>query len=62
MPAATPASPWRPIPSAPCCGAVAEQHQALGKQLFGDDGKLRSFVNVYIGDEDIRYLQGEATP
>jgi molybdopterin synthase sulfur carrier subunit len=41
---------------------LVEQHPALGKQIFGDDGKLRSFVNVYVGDEDIRYLQGEATP
>jgi molybdopterin converting factor small subunit len=28
---------------------------------FGDDGKLRSFVNVYVNDEDIRCLQKEAT-
>lgn len=41
---------------------LVEQHPALGKQIFGDDGRLRSFVNVYVGDEDIRYLQGEATP
>lgn len=41
---------------------LAELHPALGKQIFGEDGKLRSFVNVYVGDEDIRHLQGEATP
>jgi molybdopterin synthase sulfur carrier subunit len=41
---------------------LIEQHPALGKQIFGEDGKLRSFVNVYVGDEDIRYLQGEDTP
>jgi molybdopterin converting factor small subunit len=41
---------------------LVEQHPTLGKQIFGEDGKLRSFVNVYVGDEDIRYLQGEATP
>ncbi|HMQ29791.1 MAG TPA: MoaD/ThiS family protein [Chloroflexaceae bacterium] len=41
---------------------LVEQHPALGRQLMGDDGRLRSFVNVYVGDEDIRYLQGEATP
>ena len=29
----------------------------LRKQLFNDEGKLRSFVNVYLNDEDIRYLQ-----
>jgi molybdopterin converting factor small subunit len=41
---------------------LVEQHPVLGKHLFGDDGRLRSFVNVYVGDEDIRYLQGETTP
>lgn len=41
---------------------LVEQHPALGKQIFGEDGRLRSFVNVYVGDEDIRYLQGDATP
>jgi molybdopterin converting factor small subunit len=30
--------------------------------LFADDGRLRSFVNVYVNDEDIRYLQKEQTP
>lgn len=41
---------------------LVEQHPSLGKQIFTDEGKLRSFVNVYVGDEDIRYLQGEETP
>lgn len=41
---------------------LAERHPALGKQIFDGDGRLRSFVNVYVGDEDIRYLQGDATP
>jgi MoaD family protein len=34
----------------------------LKKQLFGEDGKLRRFVNVYVNDEDIRYLEHESTP
>lgn len=33
----------------------------LRRHLYTDDGKLRSFVNVYINDEDIRYLQSERT-
>jgi molybdopterin converting factor small subunit len=33
----------------------------LEKHLYADDGRLRSFVNVYVNDEDIRYLQKEAT-
>jgi molybdopterin converting factor small subunit len=30
--------------------------------LHNDEGKLRSFVNVYLNDEDIRYLGKDATP
>ncbi|MFW9854955.1 MAG: MoaD/ThiS family protein [Candidatus Thorarchaeota archaeon] len=31
----------------------------LGKHLYNEDGNLRSFVNVYLNDEDIRYLDNE---
>lgn len=31
-------------------------HPDLKKHLYSDEGKLRSFVNVYLNDEDIRYL------
>ncbi len=41
---------------------LIEQHPALGKHLFSEQGKLRNFVNIYVGDEDIRYLEGEQTP
>ncbi|MFB3883388.1 MAG: MoaD/ThiS family protein [Armatimonadota bacterium] len=34
----------------------------IGKRLYDDEGKLRRFVNVYVNDEDIRFLQGEDTP
>jgi molybdopterin converting factor small subunit len=34
----------------------------LKKHLYSDDGKLRSFVNVYVNDEDIRYMQKDQTP
>jgi len=33
----------------------------LKKHLFTDEGKLRSFVNVYVNDEDIRYLDKDKT-
>ena len=42
--------------------ALTTQFPDLRKQLFNDEGKLRSFVNVYLNDEDIRYLQKDATP
>lgn len=38
-------------------------HPELRKHLFTGDGKLRSFVNLYLNDEDVRYLPAkEATP
>jgi len=37
-------------------------HAELRNHLFNTDGKLRSFVNVYVNDEDIRYLSKEQTP
>jgi molybdopterin converting factor small subunit len=33
----------------------------LQKHLYADDGRLRSFVNVYVNDEDIRFLEREKT-
>jgi adenylyltransferase/sulfurtransferase len=37
-------------------------HADLKNHLFTPEGKLRSFVNVYVNDEDIRYLSKEQTP
>jgi adenylyltransferase/sulfurtransferase len=42
--------------------ALTTQYPDLRKQIFTDEGKLRSFVNVYLNDEDIRYLKKDATP
>jgi len=33
----------------------------LHRHLYSEDGKLRSYVNVYVNDEDIRYLRKEST-
>ena len=41
---------------------LTSKHSALKAHLFNDQGKLRSFVNIYVNDEDIRYLQKEETP
>ena len=40
---------------------LASAHDDLGKHLFGADGALRNFVNVYVNEEDIRYQDGENT-
>src|SRR5262245_20997981 len=41
---------------------LTTRHSGLKAHLYNDQGKLRSFVNVYLNDEDIRYLQKEQTP
>jgi adenylyltransferase/sulfurtransferase len=41
--------------------ALTAQFADLKKHLFNDEGRLRSFVNVYVNDEDIRYLQKDQT-
>ena len=43
-------------------GQLTTQFSELRKHLFTEEGKLRSFVNVYVNDEDIRYLAKEQTP
>ncbi|OFV97247.1 MAG: molybdopterin synthase sulfur carrier subunit [Acidobacteria bacterium RIFCSPLOWO2_12_FULL_54_10] len=37
-------------------------HGELKRHLYGEDGKLRRFVNIYRNEEDIRYLEKENTP
>ena len=41
--------------------ALTAQHPDLGNQLMVN-GELRNFVNVYLNDDDVRYLQGMETP
>jgi adenylyltransferase/sulfurtransferase len=43
-------------------GALAHRFGGLQRHLFTEDGKLRSFVSVYLNDEDVRYLSRESTP
>lgn len=42
--------------------AAVERHPSLERHLYTDDGKLRSFVNVFVNDDDIRHLDKENTP
>src|SRR4029078_8641929 len=41
---------------------LTRRHAGLKAHLYNQQGKLRNFVNVYLNDEDIRYLQKEQTP
>ena len=42
--------------------ALIEQYPGLREQVFGDDGSLNRFVNVYVNGRDVRYEQELATP
>ncbi len=42
-------------------GELVERHGDLKRHLRDDRGRLRSFVNIYLNDEDIRYLGGPET-
>ena len=41
--------------------SVAEAHPDTQTQLFGADGQLNRYVNVYLNDEDVRVLDGLET-
>ena len=42
--------------------ALVKGYPALKRHLFDESGKLRSFVNIYKNDEDVRYLDRDRTP
>ncbi len=42
--------------------AVDAAHPGLAERLFDESGGLRRFVNVFVGDEDVRFLEGLDTP
>lgn len=42
--------------------SLTAMHSDLRRHLYTDDGRLRAFVNVYVNEEDIRYMQKEQTP
>jgi sulfur-carrier protein len=42
--------------------ALEADHTGIRARVLDDDGKLRRFVNVYVGDEDVRFAEGLQTP
>ena len=41
---------------------IDTRYPALAQNVKDDSGKLRRFINVYVNDEDIRFLGGETHP
>ena len=42
--------------------ALDATHAGFAERLFDETGELRRFVNVFVADEDVRFLEGLATP
>jgi molybdopterin synthase sulfur carrier subunit len=42
--------------------ALDAAHPGMADRLFDESGALRRFVNVFVDDEDVRFLDGLATP
>jgi adenylyltransferase/sulfurtransferase len=42
--------------------SLTEQHPDLKQHIFNEEGQLRPFVNLYLNQDDVRYLDGLATP
>jgi len=42
--------------------ALIASHPELRKHLYNEQGRLRAFVNLYLNEDDVRYLQHEHTP
>jgi molybdopterin converting factor small subunit len=43
-------------------GGLDSAHPGFAGRIFDENGQLRRFVNVFVADEDIRFLQGVDTP
>jgi molybdopterin synthase sulfur carrier subunit len=42
--------------------ALDAAHEGFADRLFDESGELRRFVNVFLADEDVRFLEGLASP
>ena len=43
-------------------GALESQHPGFAERILDDDGGIRRFVNVFVADDDVRFLDGLGTP
>jgi sulfur-carrier protein len=42
--------------------SLETNHPGIRARLLDEDGRLRRFVNIYVGDEDVRFADGLTTP
>lgn len=41
---------------------LEEKYAGIKERVYDDEGNLRRFINIYVNEEDIRFLDGEGTP
>jgi len=41
--------------------SVDEAHPGFGEMIFEESGQVKRFINIFLGDEDVRYLEGSET-
>lgn len=42
--------------------AIGQNYDGLSSRLYDDAGEIRRFINVFVNDEDVRFLDGKQTP
>jgi molybdopterin synthase sulfur carrier subunit len=47
---------------AECIASLEASHPGIKERLCDESGEIRRFVNIYVNGEDVRFLQGLATP
>ena len=50
-----------PGPLKDVIAALEARHAGMADRLVDEDGELRKFVNIFVDDDDVRYLDGLAT-
>ena len=45
-----------------CINELEKEHPGFRERLCDDSGEIRRFVNIYVNGEDVRFLEGLATP
>lgn len=43
-------------------GKLVAEYPGMAEQVWQEDGSLHKFVNIYVNDDDVRYLEGLETP
>ena len=41
--------------------SLEKSYPGIKKRLLDDNGEIRKFINIYVGEEDIRFLKGKET-